>query len=375
MNSENTSIIIIGGGLAGLTCAIHLQRSGIQVTLIEKNAFPQHKVCGEYISNEVLPYLKSLDIDFSGLGPEQISRLTFSSPEGKTIESDLPLGGFGISRFALDNLMYEKAKDLGCMFIRDTVNQISFTAAEFSISTLLSGTLKAGFVIGAYGKRANIDLKLKRDYLFKKSPWLAVKGHYSGSFPDGTVALHNFKGGYCGVSKVEHNKINICYLTDFKSFKVFKSIGEFQKEVLYKNPHLKQIFESCTPLFAQPLTISQISFDRKEPVYKHILMIGDTAGLIQPVCGNGMAIAIHSAKICAELIVAYKKGQIASRSVLERSYTVQWKRNFKRRLLAGRLLATVLRKDILFKPLLNLLVKFPSALSFIIKLTHGKPIL
>ncbi|WP_316794366.1 NAD(P)/FAD-dependent oxidoreductase [Pedobacter frigoris] len=374
MNPENTNIIIIGGGLAGLTCAIHLLKSGLQVTLIEKNTFPQHKVCGEYISNEVLPYLRSLDIDPFTLDPEQISRLTFSSPQGKAITTDLPLGGFGISRFALDNFMYEKAVSLGCNFIRDTVDQVSFSADEFTVNTYLSGIFKASFVIGAYGKRANIDQKLHRNYLLKKSPWLAIKAHYAGNFPDGLVAIHNFKGGYCGVSKVENNRINICYLTDYKSFKNFKNIDEFQKGVLSKNPHLKQIFESCTLLFEQPLTISQISFDKKEPVYNHILMTGDTAGLIHPLCGNGMAMAIHSAKICAELLIKYKKGSITSRADLEKRYSEQWDRTFKDRLLTGRILATVLRKERLLKPLLNVFVKFPSALSFIIKLTHGKPI-
>ncbi|TKC09143.1 NAD(P)/FAD-dependent oxidoreductase [Pedobacter frigoris] len=373
MNPENTNIIIIGGGLAGLTCAIHLLRSGLQVMLIEKNTFPQHKVCGEYISNEVLPYLRSLDIDPFALHPEQISRLVFSSPEGETISSDLPLGGFGISRFALDNFIYEKALELGCVVIKDTVEQVSFSEDEFAITTHLSGTFKAKFVIGAYGKRANIDQKLQRDYILRKSPWLAVKAHYSGSFPDGLVAVHNFKGGYCGVSKVEDNRINICYLADYKSFKVFKNIDEFQKEVMFKNPQLKQIFESCTLVFEQPLTISQISFDKKEPVYDHILMIGDTAGLIHPLCGNGMAMAIHSAKICAELLIEYTKGRIASRVGLEKRYARQWDRTFKNRLLTGRILAAVLRRHLLFKPLLNLLVKFPSALPFIIKLTHGKP--
>ncbi|RZJ73742.1 MAG: FAD-binding oxidoreductase, partial [Flavobacterium sp.] len=44
-----TEILIIGGGLAGLTAALHLNKQGFDVTLIEKSAYPHHKVCGEYI--------------------------------------------------------------------------------------------------------------------------------------------------------------------------------------------------------------------------------------------------------------------------------------------------------------------------------------
>jgi len=374
MKSEN-NVIIVGGGLAGLTCAIHLLKFGFKVTLIEKNTYPHHKVCGEYISNEVLPYLKWLDADPAQLNPTTITRLSISSATGKTINSSLPLGGFGISRFTLDNFLFEKATQNGCTIITDSVNAIEFKNDRFQIGTTKNGLLNARIVIGAYGKRSSLDQKLERGFIQKKSPWLAVKAHFKGDFPDDLVALHNFKGGYCGISKVENGDINICYLTDYQSFKTHKNISNFQKQVLYKNPHLKEIFENSVPLFDQPLTISQISFEKKEPVFNHVLMIGDTAGLIHPLCGNGMAMAIHSAKICAELTIQFLDGTISSRSILENNYKKEWNRNFKKRLAIGKLLSAIIRKEKLFAPLLNLLIKFPYVLPSIIKNTHGKPII
>ena len=371
---EGKKIIIIGGGLAGLTCAIHLRKSGFAVRLLEKTEYPQHKVCGEYISNEVLPYLKWLDADPEVLHPTSISKLTFSSPTGKEINCNLPLGGFGISRYTLDHFLFRKALEIGCIISIDAVTSVKYADNEFSVQTSQNGSLKADLVIAAYGKRSILDQKLKRNFISKKSPWLAVKGHYRGHFPEDLVGLHNFKGGYCGVSKVEEGRINICYLTDYKSFKTFKDINEFQQKVLCKNPHLKQIFENCKPLFEQPLTISQVSFENKEPVCDHILMIGDTAGLIHPLCGNGMAMAMDSARICAILIEKYLNTDIISRSELERLYTKHWNHHFRSRLRMGRILSYIFRKEKLFKPLLNLLVKFPSLLPIIIKRTHGEPI-
>ncbi|WP_448633781.1 NAD(P)/FAD-dependent oxidoreductase [Pedobacter panaciterrae] len=128
-------------------------------------------------------------------------------------------------------------------------------------------------------------------------------------------------------------------------------------------------------MFDQPLTISQISFEKKESVYNHILMIGDTAGLIHPLCGNGMAMAIHSAKLCAELTIQFLNGNISSRNLLEEKYEKVWNLNFKNRLAVGKLLSGIIRKGKLFAPLLNLLIKFPSILPQIIKKTHGKPII
>ncbi|MNE54331.1 hypothetical protein D3C80_1491030 [compost metagenome] len=215
---------------------------------------------------------------------------------------------------------------------------------------------------------------MERDFISKKSPWLAVKGHYSGNFDEKLVALYNFQGGYCGVSKVENDVINICYLADFETFKKYKNIEEYQKLVLYKNKKLKAIFENSTSLFEKPLTISQISFDKKEPVENHILMIGDTAGLIHPMCGNGMAMAIHSAKIASELVLDFYYGKIESRSELEKKYIQEWKKHFSRRLFFGGILAKALTYKNFTHAMTTVAASVPSLLSLIVKQTHGRPV-
>lgn len=371
---KNKEILIIGGGLAGLTAAIHLSKIGLQVILIEKNEYPKHKVCGEYISNEVLPYLNSLDLKISDLHPTNITNLEFSTVSGKIIKSILPLGGFGISRYTLDEYLYKKAIVNGCKIIHDTVESVFFKDEEFVVTTSDKSIFKSELVIGAFGKRSTIDLKLNRNFIQKKSHWLAVKAHYSGDFPNDVVGLHNFKGGYCGVSKVENNSINICYLADYETFKKHKNINDYQEKVVTQNPYLKAVFSKCKPLFENPLTISQISFDKKQTVENHILMIGDTAGLIHPLCGNGMAMAIHSAKIVSELIGDYYNDEIKTRSELEHKYIQDWDLNFKGRLRMGRLLSNLLQKQKLSAVLMRILTVFPFLLPIIVKKTHGKPI-
>jgi flavin-dependent dehydrogenase len=369
----NSDVIIIGGGLAGLTGAIHLSKKGLNVILIEKSEYPRHKVCGEYISNEILPYLLWLDIDVLQFNPEKISTFEFTTQNGKIARTKLPLGGFGISRYMLDHILYQKALSNGCIILKETVTDISFDNDEFSVTTP-NQILSAKLVLGAFGKRSNIDQFLSRDFITKKSPWLAVKAHYSGKISNDIVALHNFNGGYCGVSKVENDIINICYLADYATFKKYKNIEEYQKNVLYKNKHLKSVFENSDLLFDKPLTISQISFDKKQPVENHILMIGDSAGLIHPMCGNGMAMAIHSAKIASEMILDYHSGKIESRNLLEKSYAKQWKKNFGKRLLMGRLLAKILTNKTITNGFVAIVARLPLVLSQIIKQTHGKPI-
>ena len=367
-------VIIIGGGLAGLTSAIHLSKFDIAVLVIEKNSYPKHKVCGEYISNEVLKYLNYLGINPFVLGAKKIDKFLLSTKKNSVIETQLPLGGFGISRFVLDYALSKKAIENGATILQDRVENIKFLDDQFEIETKSRSVFKAKIVIGAYGKRSAIDIKLDRDFIKNEAPFLAVKTHMKGNFPEDLVALHNFKGGYCGISKVEDNNINVCYITDFKSFKKYKDIEDFQKNVLYKNPNLKEIFENLTDLFPKPLTISQISFANKSPVENHILMCGDTAGMIHPLCGNGMSMAIRSGQMVSQLIINYLNGKIKSRLALEKNYKKSWNNEFKWRLKVGRIVASLFKKYNFSEFMMMVLKSFPKLLPNIIKQTHGKPI-
>ncbi|WP_026754503.1 NAD(P)/FAD-dependent oxidoreductase [Sediminibacter sp. Hel_I_10] len=373
MQLFNSEILIIGGGLAGLCSAIHLSKAGFAVVVIEKNSYPKHKVCGEYVSNEVLPYLEYLGIDVFAEGAKRISKMELTTSNNKKISQQLPLGGFGISRFRLDALLAEKAMANGVKMLQNTVSDIIFKNDRFQIETKEGATFESKIAIGAFGKRSNLDVNLKRDFIKEKSPYLGVKIHVKGDFPEDLVALHNFKGGYCGLSKVETNAINLCYITSFKAFKKHKDIENFQQNVLFKNKALKHVFKSTTPCFDQPLTISQISFETKNPVENHVLMCGDAAGMIHPLCGNGMGMAIRSAQLASQLIINYLHEKIASRDMLEKAYTSQWNATFQNRLRAGHLIAALFRNDRLASMALQIVKWCPWLLVKIIKRTHGEP--
>ncbi|EDM36628.1 possible oxidoreductase [Pedobacter sp. BAL39] len=369
--SVKKDFLIVGGGLAGLTAAIHLLKAGVPVTIIEKNSYPQHKVCGEYISNEVLPYLNMLGVTLDQLPVTQLRRFQFSPSQGRQILTDLPLGGIGISRYLLDECLYQHALALGCQVIQDKVTHISYASNAFHVELAHHAPLTASLVIAAHGKRDQLDERLSRPFFYKRSPWLAVKAHYKVAFPDDLIGLYTFNGGYCGVSKVENDVVNICYLTSYSSFRKYKNIKEHRAAILYENPQLREIFEKATMINEQPLTISQISFLNKRKVEQHVLMIGDSGGLIHPLCGNGMAMAIHSAKLCAETVISYHSGTM-SRAQMEKRYTSLWKQHFGKRMLMGRILSTLLHQQRLTATLTRFLSVFPSVLRFIIRQTHGK---
>ncbi len=364
----NYDCIIIGGGLVGLVAAIQLSKNNVKVLLIEKKIYPFHRVCGEYISNETLPFLKNIGLDVYQLGAANISKFQLTSPSGKMISTTLEMGGFGISRYTLDNALYKLALQTNVEVLTNTtVDFVEYFDDFFEVKILDGQVFTSKYVLGAYGKRSKLDVQLKRSFFVKESPYLAVKYHIKTDFAKDTIALHNFDDGYCGISAIESGIHCLCYLTTRKQLRKYKTIDAMEKAVLWKNPYLKKIFTESTFLFDKPLVINEISFSKKSIVENHIVMMGDAAGLITPLCGNGMSMAIHSAKLLTDNILGNKKSDFV---VL--NYKQQWKKLFARRLLIGRIIQSLFGKPLMteivvlffgfFKPLLNLVVKS----------THGK---
>ena len=200
-------LAIVGGGLAGLALSIRLARQGYQVILFEKEQYPFHRVCGEYISLESWNFLQSLGVNLDSLNVSHIKRLRVSSKNGNSFEQKLPLGGFGISRYKLDHILAQIAKRSGAVIHEQTrVNDVNFSNDEFIIETS-KGNFKARVAAGSFGKRSNLDIKWKRPFILAKknklNNYIGIKYHVRYDLPDDLIALHNFKKGYCGISKVE----------------------------------------------------------------------------------------------------------------------------------------------------------------------------
>ena len=375
VNSAKTplSVCVIGGGLAGLTTAILLSKNGFQVTVIEKKQIPFHRVCGEYISNEALPFLSSLGLDLKKEKSSSISRLTVSSATGHTLNRNLGLGGFGLSRNIFDDLLYQKAKAGGVDFIFDKATDISYADDHFTIHLSSGEVLKCAIAIASYGKRSNLDQKLNRSFFHRRSPYLGVKYHVKTDMASDLIRLDIFKGGYCGTCKIQDDLFNLCYLSEAKNMKNYSGIPEMEKEILYQNKNIKYLFENSDFVLDKPEVINEISFEKKSLVEDHILFCGDSAGMITPLCGNGMAIAIHSGKILAECIVENGQNFKSSfRATLEKRYQERWEKEFAFRLKAGRFIQRLFLNPQLSNIGISILKRSTFLSKLMINNTHGK---
>ncbi|MEI8301477.1 MAG: pyridine nucleotide-disulfide oxidoreductase, partial [Chlamydiota bacterium] len=163
------------------------------------------------------------------------------------------------------------------------------------------------------------------------------------------------------------------YLTTASNLKKSgNNISVMEENILYKNPLLKHIFKNAEFIYKKPLTITQISFQKKSQVEDHILCVGDAAGMITPLCGNGMSIALHGSKIAFQNIDHYfKNGQ--NRVVLEAAYEKQWQKLFSNRIFVGRTIQRLFGNAHITNVFLKTMQYFPSLSKKLIKGTHGHP--
>lgn len=377
-NEKVYDVSIIGGGLAGLSCAILLAKKGLKIILFEKEKYPFHKVCGEYISLESWDFINNeLGLPIKEMNLPIMKKLLITTSAGKEMRAALPLGGFGISRYLLDNELKKIAQKQGVL-IKDNckADDVQFDKDHFIISTK-EGTFESITCCGSYGKRSNIDVKKNRGFIKEKSSrlnnYVGIKYHINCTLPTDEISLHNFKNGYCGISKIEDDKYCLCYLTKAENLKISGNIvAQMEKEILHKNPVLKSIFETSTKINGIPLSISQISFSSKSAVEDHMLMLGDAAGMITPLCGNGMSIAFHSAKLAAASITAFLSGNI-SRKEMEEKYTRERQLHFSKRLRTGRIVQYFFGKESLTNIFISIMKMNAAFARKIISLTHGKP--
>lgn len=370
-------VIIIGGGLAGLAAAILLAKQSLHVVVIEKNAYPFHRVCGEYISNESWPFLEMLGIPLSEMNLPKIRKLRLTTKGTKPLDAPLELGGFGLSRYELDAMLASQAKAVGVQVMDGTrVQDVRWQNDGFFEVSLLNAVIHARLVLGAFGKRSNVDIKMQRPFVAEKpgklNNYIAVKYHIQCTEPDDAIALHLFKGGYAGVSRIEDGQHCLCYLTTAHNLGLSNnSIEQMEQTILAENPYLRELLTYARKNWTEPLSISQISFAEKSQVENHILMLGDAAGLITPLCGNGMSMALHAGSLAAAQAAPFLQGAI-SRHEMEVRYKSAWRKEFASRLRAGRALQSVFGDPFLSKGLILAGRNLPMLAKWIIGQTHGK---
>ncbi len=381
--SENlqAEATVIGAGVAGCCAAIALRRAGIDVLLLEKSSRRAHRFCGEFVSGEAATSLDDLGLykEVMGCQPTRVRRMSLYGTGGRPYSLPLAEEGLGLSRRVMDSVLLAQAAKLGVRQQQGAfVESVSAAGGSKYKVTVSSGSprrravIRSRVVIGAQGKRSNLDRVLGRKFLVRRSPYVGVKCHFAGMDRGDKVELYLFPGGYCGVVGIEAGRTNICLLAAEHALRQNggrpeKLIGAARRE----NPFLAESMRDAAAFEDTLLTIGQVSFIPREQVANGVFMVGDSAGVMAPFLGVGVAGAMRSAVVCADLVSQAMKGKQTLRSA-QLKYERWWHRHYHANQKWGHLASRLLCHPTVGKVGVKVLNQLPSVGALIYRSTRSR---
>jgi len=301
--SEN---LVIGGGLAGGVAAIRLAGAGRDVVLLEKEARPHHKVCGEFLSPEAVEYLRQAGVDPLSLGAARI-RLLRLSVKNSLLETELPFTALSLSRCVLDEALLVRAEEMGCR-VRRGASAEQLVQSDDTWHVELGGgeTERAHTVFLATGKH---DLRGWNRSPGRHNDLVGFKLHWQLA-PKQTEALRDFmelflfRAGYGGLALVEGDMANLCLVVRRSELRRLGTWNELLTAVLDENRQMRLRLGGAKALWERPLAISSIPYGYLSSKREGVWCVGDQAAVIPSFTGDGMSIALHSGALAAEMYMA-----------------------------------------------------------------------
>lgn len=316
------TITIIGGGLAGLSLGVALRRHDVPVLLKEAGDYPRHRVCGEFISGLRRETIETLELEDCLSDAAILQDVAWYDQRRQLRTDPLPADALGLSRWALDQRMVDRFRELGGVMETGTRQDRQ--------------AMSPGWVDCA-GRRPERD-----------SPWLGLKCHVRTFRQGADLEMHMSPQGYVGICRIENGCFNLC--------------GLFRKAGLKPNSAQPLIFDylqhcgfdalleridRASVVAGSACSMAGMSYQAPEIPTGHT-SLGDAQGLIPPFTGNGMTMAFEYAALASEPLLRYARSALTWEAC-QQQIARHSHQQFDRRLFVARSLHRLLTSEKLFK--------------------------
>ena len=320
-------LVIVGGGLAGAAAAITLSEAGRQVLLLERERAPQHKVCGEFLSQEALESLRALGVDPGELGATTITSVRLADSRRVTRVA-LPFAAMSMTRRRLDEALLLRAEQAGATVARGTrVLQVQREGATWSVAvesgaamqpippqaiesrTICAPTICTPTIFVATGKH---DLPGRPRPSGSQHGMVGFKMYFrlraeQAAQLAGHVELLLFRGGHAGLQLVEDGTANLgCIVQQGRLRQLGGGWEPLLAAMQAECPHLRRRLAGAEPMLERALAIAPIPYGYVRPsaAAEGLWSLGDQAAVIPSFTGDGMSIALHSGRLAAKMYLA-----------------------------------------------------------------------
>ena len=304
---SDAEALVVGGGLAGAAVALRLARAGRRVVLLEREAGPTDKVCGEFLSSEALCDLRALGLDPEGLGAAAIETVALARRD-RFVAAPLPFPALSLSRRVLDEALLAAAADAGVEVRRgQRVSALTQEAGGWTARTDDGDAVQAAHAFLASGKHDVRGWKrpagVQSDLVGFKMHWRLAQAQAAALA--GRVELYLFPGGYAGLEPIEDGRANLCLLVRRGRLgQVDAAWPRLLAAIRAANPALDLRLVGGEAARDKPLAAAALPYGYVARGADGLWRLGDQAAVIPSFSGDGMSIALHSARRAADAFLA-----------------------------------------------------------------------
>jgi flavin-dependent dehydrogenase len=367
--SRDADVIVVGGGPAGASTAVRLARLGLGVTLVDRARFPREKPCAEYLGPEALRHLEGLDVlgAVEGLGGVRLSGMVVRSPSGS--EFGARFEGVGVPRRDLDSILLDHARAAGVRVVegfrvlrtnhedtKDTKNPKGtggrVTGIEGRDDTGTLRVLRAFLVIGSDGLRSTVARRIGGTRRAWSPMRYACVAHFGGvAGVSDQVEMHVTPRGYVGIADVGQGHTSVAMVAPAERMQAASGDpAAFLEQWIASHSHLAERFRFAERLTPARVTGPFATFPRRVAA-PGAALVGDAAGFLDPITGQGVASALRGAEIlapfAAESVAAMRLGDTRTADRALAAYARAHARSFRLQWLVDRIIAFVVARPAL----------------------------
>jgi geranylgeranyl reductase family protein len=315
----DADIVVAGAGPAGAAAACHLARLGVSVIVLDRATFPRDKVCGDLSGPLAVVELDALGVSqMNGYAETNISRRAALYLDGTELISlslvdisEVPQSGRVIPRLVLDSLVVDAAKKAGARMM-EGCSLAAFSADQDGVTINATGpddgvTLRARLLIGADGSSSTVARIMRGSLPPRRDRMVAARAYFTGvAGPQDQLDVYIGSGcfpGYCWLFPTGNGQANVGLGFPVGTLPAHEeSPALMLRQFMRDDPALAARLGNAS-LYGRIVGWPLMTYNHQLPIVAdRVMLIGDAAGLINPLNGEGIQYALLSGRWAAETI-------------------------------------------------------------------------